>query len=95
MGNIYKSNYDGLQVTFNARNYHNLSFVAGYTYSHSLDDVGANWDFGAGLGIPQDSAHPQREYASSDYDMRIASPSLPLMSSREENPLPSYSKAGR
>ena len=70
MGNIYKSNYDGLQVTLNARNYHNLSFVAGYTYSHSLDDVGANWDFGAGLGIPQDSAHAQREYASSDYDMR-------------------------
>ena len=70
MGNIYKSNYDGLQATLNARNYHNLSFVAGYTYSHSLDDVGANWDFGAGLGIPQDSAHVQREYASSDYDMR-------------------------
>jgi hypothetical protein len=44
--------------------------VAGYTYSHSLDDVGANWDFGAGSGIPQDSAHPQREYASSDFDIR-------------------------
>ena len=70
MGNIYKSNYNGLQVTFNARNYHHLSLVAGYTYSHSLDDVGANWDFGAGSGIPQDSANPQREYASSDYDIR-------------------------
>jgi hypothetical protein len=44
--------------------------VAGYTYSHSLDDVGANWDFGAGLGLPQDSAHPGREYASSDFDIR-------------------------
>jgi hypothetical protein len=70
MGNIYKSNYDGLQLTFNARNYRHLSLVAGYTYSHALDDVGANWDFGAGLGIPQDSVNPQREYASSDYDMR-------------------------
>ena len=70
MGNIYKSNYNGLQVTFNARNYHGLSFVAGYTYAHALDDVGANWDFGAGLGIPQDSTHPEAEYASSDYDMR-------------------------
>src|SRR5215469_8095409 len=70
MGNIYKSNYNGLQMTLHARNYHNLSLVAGYTYSHSLDDVGANWDFGAGLGIPQDSTHPEREYASSDYDMR-------------------------
>jgi hypothetical protein len=70
MGNIYKSNYNGLQVTLNARNYHGLSLVAGYTWSHALDQVGANWDFGAGLGIPQDSYHPEREYASSDYDMR-------------------------
>jgi hypothetical protein len=31
--------------------------------------VGANWDFGYGSGIPQDSTHPEREYASSDYDM--------------------------
>lgn len=70
MGNIYKSNYDGLQVTFTGRDYHGFTFIAGYTYSHALDDVGANWDFGAGSGLPMDSYHPQREYASSDYDMR-------------------------
>jgi hypothetical protein len=70
MGNIYKSNYNGLQSTLTARNYHGFTFLAGYTYSHALDDVGANWDFGAGSGLPQDSAHPGREYASSDFDMR-------------------------
>jgi hypothetical protein len=70
MGNIYKSNYNGLQATLTARDYHHFTFVAGYTYSHGLDDVGANWDFGAGSGLPQDGNHPQREYASSDYDMR-------------------------
>jgi hypothetical protein len=70
MGNIYRSNYNGLQETLNVRDYHGLSLVAGYTFSHALDQVGANWDFGAGLGIPQDSTHPEREYASSDYDMR-------------------------
>lgn len=70
MGNIYKSNYNGIQATLTGRNYHGFTMVAGYTYSHSLDDVGANWDFGAGSGIPQDSAHPQREYASSDFDIR-------------------------
>lgn len=69
-GNIYKSNYNALQATLNARNYHGLSAVVGYTYSHSLDDVGANWDFGFGSGLPQDSTHPQREYASSDFDIR-------------------------
>jgi Carboxypeptidase regulatory-like domain/TonB dependent receptor len=70
MANIYKSNYNGLQVTLNARNYHGLNVVAGYTYAHALDNVGANWDFGAGLGLPQDATHPGREYASSDFDTR-------------------------
>jgi hypothetical protein len=70
MGNVYKSNYDSLQATLTGRNYHAFTWVAGYTYSHSLDDVGANWDFGAGNGIPQDSTNPTREYASSDFDFR-------------------------
>jgi hypothetical protein len=70
MGNIYKSNYNGLQVTLNSRNYHGLNMVAGYTYAHALDDVGANWDFGYGAGLPQDSYNVGREYASSDFDIR-------------------------
>jgi hypothetical protein len=70
MGNVYKSNYNGLQATLTARNYHGLSMIAGYTYSHALDDVGANWDFGYGYGLPTDSSNPGREYASSDFDAR-------------------------
>lgn len=70
MGNIYRSNYNGLQATLNSRNFHGLSMVAGYTYAHALDMVGANWDFGAGLGLPSNSNNYQREYASSDFDMR-------------------------
>jgi len=70
MGNIYRSNYNSLQTTLTARNFHGLSAIVGYTYAHALDDVGANWDFGQGLGLPQNSAQPQREYASSDFDIR-------------------------
>jgi hypothetical protein len=70
MANVYRSNYDGLQLTVNARDYHGLSMVAGYTYSHALDDVGANWDFGYGDGLPQNAYNPGAEYASSDFDMR-------------------------
>ncbi|MGB9286405.1 MAG: hypothetical protein WCB59_20520, partial [Candidatus Sulfotelmatobacter sp.] len=70
MANVYRSNYDGLQVTLNSRNYHGLSMVAGYTFSHALDDVGANWDFGYGAGLPQDSYNVAREYANSDFDIR-------------------------
>jgi hypothetical protein len=70
MGNVYRSNYDGLQATLNARNYHGLSMVAGYTYSHALDDVGANWDFGYGSGLPQNAHNPGAEYGNSDFDIR-------------------------
>jgi Carboxypeptidase regulatory-like domain/TonB dependent receptor len=70
MGNVYRSNYDGLQVTLNSRNYHGLSMVAGYTYAHALDDVSANWDFGYGAGLPEDSYNVGREYGNSDFDMR-------------------------
>src|SRR5207253_3345232 len=69
-GNVYRSNYNGLQITLNSRNFHGLSMVAGYTYSHSLDDVGANWDFGYGAGLPQDSSNVGREYANIDFDIR-------------------------
>jgi hypothetical protein len=70
MGNVYRSNYNGLQVTLNARNFHGLSMVAGYTYSHALDDVAANWDFGYGSGLPQDSTNLAAEYGNSDFDIR-------------------------
>jgi hypothetical protein len=70
MGNIYKSNYNALQTTLTGRNYHGFSFILGYTYGHALDDVGANWDFGYGNGLAQNQAAPQRQYASSDFDIR-------------------------
>ncbi|HUO14216.1 MAG TPA: TonB-dependent receptor [Verrucomicrobiae bacterium] len=70
MGNIYRSNYNGLQLTLNARDYHGLNAVMGYTYAHALDDVGANWDFGYGSGLPQNAHNPGAEYASSDFDLR-------------------------
>jgi hypothetical protein len=70
MANVYRSNYNGLQVTLNSRNFHGLSMVTGYTYSHSLDNVGANWDFGYGSGLPQNAYNPKAEYANSDFDVR-------------------------
>ncbi len=70
MANIYRSNYNGLQATLNSRNFHGLSMVAGYTWSHALDDVGANWDFGYGSGLPQNAYNPGAEYANSDFDVR-------------------------
>ena len=65
LSNLYESNYDGLQATLQQRISHGLSFTAGYTYSHSVDDDSYN----IGQYLPQDSTHPGREYASSDFDI--------------------------
>jgi outer membrane receptor protein involved in Fe transport len=66
MSNQYRSNYSGLQATLTERISHGLSFLAGYTYSHALDDSSTNQN----QFLPQDSTHPELEYASSDYDIR-------------------------
>ena len=66
MSNQYRSNYSGLQVTLTQRLFHGVSFLAGYTYSHALDDSSTNQN----QFLPQDSTHPELEYASSDYDIR-------------------------
>ena len=66
MSNLYSSNYNGLQATLTQRTSHGLSFLAGYSYSHALDYSSTNQN----QFLPQDSTHPQREYASSDFDIR-------------------------
>jgi len=60
------SNYNSLQVTLTQRASHGLSFTAGYTYGHGLDNGSLN-RFG---GLPQDSNNLAAEYASSDLDAR-------------------------
>jgi hypothetical protein len=64
--NDSRSNYNSLQATLTKRVTHGLSFTAGYTYGHGLDNNSLN-RFGA---LPQDSANPGAEYASSDFDIR-------------------------
>ncbi len=66
LSNIGWSNYNGLQVTLTQHTYHGLSFIAGYTYSHALDTSSLD----AFAIMPQDSQHPGRDYASSDFDIR-------------------------
>jgi hypothetical protein len=70
MSNVYRSNYDGLQATLSGRDFYGLSFVAGYTYAHALDDTSSNWGGGIGSGVPQNSLDPGAEYGSSDFDVR-------------------------
>jgi len=64
--NESRSNYNSLQATLTKRLSHGLELTAGYTYGHGLDTGSENFQ---GL-TPQDSTHLQREYASSDFDVR-------------------------
>ena len=51
------SNYNSLQATLTARNYHGLTLTAGYTYSHALG-------VGSGQGTGGSSYIPINTYAS-------------------------------
>jgi hypothetical protein len=66
ISNDARSNYDSLQTTLTKRMSHGVSFIAGYTYSHGLDNGSLNRT----AYIPQDSFNPGAEYASSDFDVR-------------------------
>jgi hypothetical protein len=57
------SNYNGLQVVARERVSHGLTFIASYTYSHSLDIT-------SGQTQPQDSRNPNAEYGSAAADLR-------------------------
>ncbi len=65
LGNGYESNYNGLQVHLTQKPRHGFSFVAGYTWSHTLDQSSANRD-----PQPQNSYDPAAEYGNSDMDIR-------------------------
>ena len=68
ISNQDRSNYNGMQVTLTQRASHGVSFTAGYTYSHALDNNGDNE--GNGLHTPQVSSDPGALYANSDFDIR-------------------------
>jgi carboxypeptidase family protein len=60
------SNYNSLQTTLTKRLSQGLSFTAGYTYGHGLDN-GSISRFGY---LPQNANNPGAEYASGDFDIR-------------------------
>ncbi|MBZ5659639.1 MAG: TonB-dependent receptor [Acidobacteriia bacterium] len=66
LGNYYNSNYNGLQLTLTQQTSRGLSFMAGYTYSHGIDDVSNDWN----TNVPTDSNNPGLERGSSFFDIR-------------------------
>ena len=58
--------YHALQVIARERLNHGLTFIAAYTYSHSLDNGSSDLT----PLVPQDSRNPRAEYGNSSYDLR-------------------------
>ena len=63
-----KSSYHAFQASANKRLSKGLSLLFGYTWSHTIDDVGT--EFGGGTGTPQDIRNRQADRGNSVYDMR-------------------------
>src|SRR6202035_891511 len=66
MTNDTHSNYNSMQATLSKRMSHGLSFTAGYTYAHGLDNGSLN-RFALN---PENSNNLAGEYGSSDFDLR-------------------------
>jgi hypothetical protein len=66
MTNRSRSNYNSLQATLTKRTSHGLSFIAGYTYAHGLDNGSAN----RYALLPQNAGNTGAEYGSGDFDVR-------------------------
>ena len=60
------AHYHALNVIFNQRMYHGASLRLAYTWSHNLD-IGTDSNGG---GYPMDAYNMNRDYASSDWDVR-------------------------
>jgi hypothetical protein len=65
LSNNNVSNYNGLQVALTQRNWHGLSYVAGYTYSHALAESPDNWRF----VNPIVSGNVRSLYGNSQFDV--------------------------
>jgi hypothetical protein len=66
MTNDVRSNYDSMQATLTKRISHGVSFLAGYTYAHGLDNGSLN-RFGL---LPQNAYNPGADYGNADFDVR-------------------------
>jgi len=66
LGNYYHSSYNGLQLTLTQQASHGVSFTAGYTYSHGIDDVSNDWN----TNVPTNSYNPSLERGNSGFDIR-------------------------
>jgi Carboxypeptidase regulatory-like domain len=64
------SSYNSLQASLRIRNWHGLTSTANYFWAHSIDNASDGQDYVPNATQPDNSFAPNRERASSNFDMR-------------------------
>ncbi|HXB21571.1 MAG TPA: TonB-dependent receptor, partial [Candidatus Solibacter sp.] len=64
------SSYNSVQASLRVRNWHRLTSTLNYTWSHSIDNASDGQDYVPNATQPDNSFRPDRERASSNFDMR-------------------------
>ena len=63
----FESNYNALQASLTQRDFHGMTFVAGYTFAHALDQASSESQ-GSVFGL-MDPLHPKSDYGASSFDV--------------------------
>lgn len=64
------SNYNSLQASLRFRNWHGITSTLNYAWAHSIDNASDGQDFVPNATQPDNSFAPNREKASSNFDIR-------------------------
>ncbi|MGA7918670.1 MAG: TonB-dependent receptor [Candidatus Acidiferrales bacterium] len=65
-----RSNYNSLQASLRVNNWHGVTSIVNYVWSHSLDNASDGEDFEPNAAQPNDSTRPNLEYGNSNFDIR-------------------------
>jgi outer membrane receptor protein involved in Fe transport len=65
-----RSSYDALELRFDQRPDRGVSFTAAYTLGRSMDEASGFFPSAGDANFPQDSRHPEAEWARSSFDVR-------------------------
>jgi hypothetical protein len=65
-----QSNYNSLQATLQFKEWHGVTSILNYIWSHSLDNSSDGEDFVPNAAQPNDSNQPHLEYGNSSFDVR-------------------------
>ena len=65
-----RSNYNSLQSSLRVNNWHGITSIVNYVWSHSLDTASDSFDFEPNASQPNNSTNPNAEYGNSNFDIR-------------------------